>query len=40
MYDCFTRIPEEQSTHIAGTPFDLAEVYYALMHGARNGDLS
>lgn len=30
MHDCFARIPEEQFTHIEGTPFDLAEVYYRL----------
>ena len=28
MHDSFARIPEEQFTHIEGTPFDLAEVYY------------
>ena len=28
MHDSFACIPEEQFTHIEGTPFDLAEVYY------------
>lgn len=28
MHDSFARISEEQFTHIEGTPFDLAEVYY------------
>ncbi len=28
MQGCFARIPEEQFTHIEGTPFDLAEAYY------------